>query len=348
MVLDDILGHGRVRDGLQTATASDTVHHAMLFSGPDGVGKTTVAKAFAAMAACPTPTAAGGACGGCRSCDRILQHVAGEETRHPDVLWLTPQGSAVIKIGQVRDRLGIIPYPPLEARVRTVIIEPADALSVEAGNALLKTLEEPPSSTRFILISSRPDALLATIRSRCQSIQFGRLSDEHVEQGLRDAGIAPEQARRGAALADGSLGVALERIDDPILAGGDEILAQCVATRPGDATAALKMASQLADPKECVPQVLEVLLRFYRDALIMSVGAADRVGLTHPHLADSLLKTVVDRLGTEAILYRLDLITDTQRAMTSRNIPGLLSLERLLVAILAPPGREGATPALDR
>ena len=132
------------------------------------------------------------------------------------------------------------------------------------------------------------------------------------------------------------------------MAEGDEILARCVATRPGDATAALKLAADLADPKEQVPQVLEVLLRFYRDAMLMSVDANERIGLTHPHLADSLLKTIVDRLGTEAILYRLALITDTQRAMTSRNIPGLLSLERLLVAILAPPGREGATPALER
>ena len=90
MVLDDILGHARIRDGLKAASASDTVHHAMLFSGPDGVGKTTVARAFAALAACPSPTASGDACGRCRSCERILSHVAGEEMLHPDVLWLAP------------------------------------------------------------------------------------------------------------------------------------------------------------------------------------------------------------------------------------------------------------------
>ncbi len=348
MLLDDILGHERVREGLKSAAASDTVHHAMLFSGPEGVGKGAVARAFAALAACPNPSASGDACGTCRSCERILSHRPGEETRHPDVLWLSPQSSAVIKIAQVRDLLGIIPYPPLEARVRTVVIEPADTMNVEAANALLKTLEEPPSSTRFILITSRPDALLSTIRSRCQAIHFGRLADEEVERGLRAAGVGPEQARRGAALADGSLGVALERIDDPVLARGDEILGRCVAVRPGDATAALQLAADLADPKDQVPQVLEVLLRFYRDALLLSVDASERVRLTHPHLVDTLLKTVVERLGTEALLYRLALITDTQRAMTSRNIPGVLSLERLLVALLAPPGREGATAIRDR
>ncbi len=268
--------------------------------------------------------------------------------RHPDVLWLAPQSSAVIKIAQIRNLLGIVPYPPLEARVRTVIIEPADALNVEAANALLKTLEEPPSSTRFILITSRPDALLSTIRSRCQAIHFGRLTDEEVERGLIAAGIGDEQAKRGAALADGSLGAAMERIDDPVLARGDEILAECVEIRPGDATAALKLAAKLAEPKDHVPQVLEVLLRFYRDALLLSVDANERVRLTHPHLADTLLQTVVERLGTEALLYRLSLIADTQSAMTSRNIPGVLSLERLLVALLAPPGREGATPIRDR
>ena len=189
MLLDDILGHDRVREGLKSAAATDTVHHAMLFSGPEGVGKGAVARAFAALAACPNPSPSGDACGTCRSCERILSHQPGEETRHPDVLWLSPQGSAVIKIAQVRDLLGIIPYPPLEARVRTVVIEPADAMNVEAANALLKTLEEPPSSTRFILITSRPDALLSTIRSRCQAIHFGRLTDEEVERGLSAAGV---------------------------------------------------------------------------------------------------------------------------------------------------------------
>lgn len=348
MVLDDILGHDRVRSGLKTAAASDAVHHAMLFTGPDGVGKTSVARAFAALSACPSPSASGDACGSCRSCERILSHRRGEEMRHPDVLWLSPESSAVIKIAQVRELLGIIPYPPLEARVRTVIIEPADALNVEAANALLKTLEEPPSSTRFILITSRTDSLLSTIRSRCQAIHFGRLSDEHVERGLVEAGVEATQARRGAALADGSLGIALERIDDPILAEGDALLQRCVDIRPGDATAALQLAASLAESKEHVPQVLEVLLRFYRDALVLSVGGQGAARLTHPHLADTLLRTVVERLGTEALLYRVELLTDTQRAMTSRNIPGALSLERLLVALLAPPGREGATPGRER
>jgi DNA polymerase-3 subunit delta' len=155
MVLDDILGHGSLRAGLRASAAAGTVHHAMLFSGPPGVGKTTVARAFAALAACPKRAPDEDACGSCRSCERILSHVPGEDTRHADVFWIAPENSAVIKIAQIRTLLGIVPYPPLEAEVRTVIIAPADAMNVEASNALLKTLEEPPSTTRFILVSPR-------------------------------------------------------------------------------------------------------------------------------------------------------------------------------------------------
>ena len=348
MVLDDILGHGALRAGLRASAASDTVHHAMLFSGPAGVGKTTVARAFAALAACPRRAPDEDACGSCRSCERILSHVQGEDTRHADVLWISPENSAVIKIAQIRALLGIVPYPPLEAEVRTVIIAPADTMNVEASNALLKTLEEPPSSTRFILVTDHPDALLSTIRSRCQSIHFGRLSEEEVQVGLVAAGLQLADAQRIAALADGSLGGALNLVDDPVLAGGDAILERCLSIRPGDATAAFQLAAELAEPKEQVGRVLELLHRFYRDAMLVSTGAADGIRLTHPHLTETLTRTAVDRLGTEAILHRLALISDTQRGLGARNLPAKLSLERLLVALLAPPGREGARPVFDR
>jgi len=347
MALDDILGHEQIRAGLKAAFDADMVHHAMLFCGPPGVGKAATARAFAALTACPRRARDGDACGACKSCERILGHATGEEMRHPDVLWITTETSAIIKIAQIRKILGIVPYPPIEALVRTVVIEPADAMNVEAANALLKTLEEPPSTTRFILVTQRPDALLTTIRSRCQPLHFGRLSDDDVTDGLQRAGLDEARAERVASLADGSLGAALELIDDPVLAQGDDILERCVAVRPGDATAALALAGELSDPKDQVPRVLELLHRFYRDAMLVSTGAADRVRLTHPHLADTLISTIVKRLGTEAILHRVALISDTQAAMTSRNIPGRLSLERVLVALLAHPGREGAKPVMD-
>ncbi|MEC9072562.1 MAG: DNA polymerase III subunit delta', partial [Myxococcota bacterium] len=191
-VLSEILGHNRVLNTLVAANANGTVHHALLFAGPDGVGKATVARALSALMNCTgqAPVDPEGrpvdACGTCRSCRRILaEPTDGEvgESSHPDLLALRPDGKT-IKIGQVREILKVLPYPPLEARVRVVVIDPAEAMTVPAANALLKTLEEPPSSTQFILVSSQPDALLTTIRSRCQRIGFGRLRDEEVIAGL--------------------------------------------------------------------------------------------------------------------------------------------------------------------
>ena len=189
----EIIGHQQTLAALKRARETDAFHHAYLFAGPDGVGKRRVAEWVAALVNCDE---VGAPCGACRSCHRVLD----PEATHPDVLILEPDGRQ-ITIAQVRELIRTVPYPPIEATYRVVIIDPADAIGEAAANALLKTLEEPPSKTRFVLVSSRPDALLITIRSRCQRITFGRLTEEQVLGGLVDAGVANEDARAMATIA---------------------------------------------------------------------------------------------------------------------------------------------------
>jgi DNA polymerase-3 subunit delta' len=131
---------------------------------------------------------------------------------HPDVVWLEPiEDRVTIAIDQVRAVNDQVGYRPFEARSRVVIVDNADeVLLPPSQNALLKTLEEPPSGTVFILLTATPDRLLATVRSRCPSIRFGPLPAADVAACLeRDHGIPPAQARAQAAVADGSIGVAL-------------------------------------------------------------------------------------------------------------------------------------------
>ena len=109
------------------------------------------------------------ACGTCASCTRIARLV------HADVLLVEPGDTGVIKVDQVRDVVERTAYRPFEGRRRVVIVDEADAMLSEAQNALLKTLEEPPSASMFVLVTSRPDELLPTVRSRCQRLRFGRL-----------------------------------------------------------------------------------------------------------------------------------------------------------------------------
>jgi DNA polymerase-3 subunit delta' len=181
----------------------------LLLAGPRGIGKRRVAGAIAATLNCVRPDLAGAfevdACGECPSCRRIVRAV------HPDVVVLEPGESGAIKIDQVRDVIERANYRPFEGHRRAVIVDDADALVHQAQNALLKTLEEPPSASVFILVSSMADALLSTVRSRCRPLRFGELTPAEVAEVLvRDHQYAEPDARAAAAEAGGSVGRALE------------------------------------------------------------------------------------------------------------------------------------------
>ena len=202
MLLHEIVGHARQRALLAGAVTRDTLPQALLLAGPAGIGKRRTAVALAQLLNCLTPTGtteAPDACGVCASCTRIARGV------HPDVLLLEPGDSGTIKIDQVRDIVDKAAYRPFEGRRRVVIVDEADALVVPAQHALLKTLEEPPSMSVFVLVSSRPDVLLATVRSRCSRLRFGRLTQAEVAAVLeRDHGVATALLERTARTSDPS------------------------------------------------------------------------------------------------------------------------------------------------
>src|SRR5262249_22738149 len=144
------------------------------------------------------------ACGECPTCRRIARGV------HPDVLVIEPGDSGSIKIEPVRRVIDQAAFRPFEGRRRVVIFNEADALVEPAQHALLKTLEEPPAASMFLLVSSLPDALLPTVRSRCPRLRFGPLSATEVASVLvREHEYTEAEARAAAADAEGSVGHAL-------------------------------------------------------------------------------------------------------------------------------------------
>ncbi|OGT90092.1 MAG: DNA polymerase III subunit delta' [Gammaproteobacteria bacterium RIFOXYA12_FULL_61_12] len=143
------------------------IPHALLFQGPEGVGKRLFAEAFGRGLLCLTPGDEGAACGQCRAC-LLLQ--AGT---HPDLSWVEPEEEGkAIRIDRIREFTRRETISSQFGGHKIWIIRPADAMNDAASNALLKTLEEPTPSTLILLLTSRPGALPATIRSRCQSITF--------------------------------------------------------------------------------------------------------------------------------------------------------------------------------
>jgi DNA polymerase III subunit delta' len=200
----DVLGHDRIKKLLQEALQRNRLPGSLLFTGPEGVGKRTLALAAARALLCDTRS--GEACNACPPCNRTAKGL------HPDLFVLEPEGTTVksIKIEPVRDLVREIVARPFEGPARAFVIDDAHLMTEQAQNALLKSLEEPPATSHVMLVTAAPQALLTTIRSRCQTLRLGGLPASQVEGYLRERqGLAAEEARLRAALASGSLAAAL-------------------------------------------------------------------------------------------------------------------------------------------
>jgi DNA polymerase III subunit delta' len=296
MPFRDLAGHRLLLGLLARAVARDSLPPSLIFAGPDGVGKRRTALALAQALNCASPRRrpADGApdaveqdgCGECSPCRRIVRG------GHADVLLLEPGETGSIKVDQVREAVLRTAYRPFEGRRRVTIVNDADLLGREAQNALLKTLEEPPAASLFVLVTSRPDALLPTVRSRCPRLRFGPLSVSEVAAVLAASHDYPErEARVAAAAADGSAGRALQ-------ASGDHADARAVAqqvlealARAGDARQRLDGAALLAPEKTADRQRvlgrLRALSSLLRDLGVLVARADERL-LANTDLAPRL------------------------------------------------------------
>jgi DNA polymerase-3 subunit delta' len=184
------------------AAAVESTSHAYLFAGPTGAGKRDAARALAAellAAGAPDP-------------DDARRRTLADPSPHPDLVWIRPVGTQHL-VDEVRERvIAAAAYRPFEGERRVFVIEDADAMAEESQNALLKTLEEPAPFAHLLLISAEPAALLETVRSRCQTVRFGRLGPQKLEERLAsrpDATEAEPERRAVARLAGGDSARAL-------------------------------------------------------------------------------------------------------------------------------------------
>jgi len=206
--------------------------------------------------------------------------------------------TSTIKIDQVRDAIERAAYRPFEGRRRVVIIDDADALNAEAQNALLKTLEEPPNASTFVLVTSRPDMLLPTVLSRCQRLRFGRLSPAEVADLLiRKHQYVEGEAHAAASLSDGSIGRALDGATDAFVDARDAAasLLESVATssdprRRLNGAKALSGAARGGSDREELARRLYALSSIIRDLGALLSRADERC------LANADLRPLLERL----------------------------------------------------
>lgn len=325
-----ILGHERTVERLVGALDGDTLHHAYLFEGPRGVGKGTVARYLALRANCLADGAR--PCRACQSCRTIL---AGT---HPDVMLLEPdpeRASKTIPVDAVREVIRRTGYVRYGSRRRFVLVEPAEAMQPSAANALLKTLEEPPEGTGFILVCTNASALLPTILSRCQRVRFGAVEIDALTDWLEKRGHAGPDAARAARLSQGCPGRALDLLGGE-LEQRNTLRAELLSALAGDqksrfdwAASLVKGGRQAWSPK--VDLVLELLEDLLRDAAVVGAGAeSPLLNADEPEV----VRTWAKKLWPDGVRRLHDALEETRDNLAVM-VSGRMTVDALLARVAA-------------
>ncbi len=314
MAWSNVIGQDRVKQILINAILNEKVAHAYLFYGPEGVGKDAMAIEFAKALNCERKK--GEACDECKTCKgisefshpnvklvfklplgknetkddsplekldeseiKIIQEQVKLKSQNPYHKITIPRANS-IKINSIREIKMEISHSTFIPGWRVVIVSEADAMTEQAANAFLKTLEEPTPKTVIILTTSNKDRLLPTITSRCQLVRFSYLSDDEIAKALVDRyGLSEARARLVARLANGSFGKAIELLD---------VTVEDKRIRPIDFLATIasgKIVKLLFEIEKIVTDYerseienfLQVILTWFRDALMVKVGMVDKV-----------------------------------------------------------------------
>jgi len=193
-MFEKIIGQDQVKRYLQNGVEQNQLHHALLFAGDRGVGKSFLAVQLAKV---------------------LMGEAKIDSGNHPDLHIIRPTGKGqMIAIDDIRKLCDEVYKPPFEAKQKVFIIEDADRMAAPSANALLKTLEEPTLDSTIIMLSSQPNALLPTILSRSLKLQFFPLSEDQIEAHLKESGFGAEVARMAAISSDGSIGEALKIVQN--------------------------------------------------------------------------------------------------------------------------------------
>jgi DNA polymerase-3 subunit delta' len=334
-----LIGNARAVQALARSLQAGSRSGAYLLVGPERVGKATFANRLAQALNCDAEQPP---CSGCSQCRRIASGI------HADVQTVTvqpveegPQHKA-IGVEQVREVERAVSLTPYEGRVRVVIFDPADEMTTQAQNAFLKTLEEPPPHVTFVLVASREERLLDTVRSRLKRIELGLVPTAEIEAALIQAGVERERVRLLARLARGRPGWALAAAQDPSLLGRRQealrsarsLAAMSIADRMD---AAERLHDELRRDRERVLDLLGEWQGWWRDVLLAQSGAEDGIANVD----------MLDALHDDARRYRRDEVTTFVQALIDargyleKNVQSRLVLEAL--ALEAP--RAGAAVA---
>ncbi len=276
MSLASLYGQGSASFMLRSILRSGRLGHAYMFVGPDGVGKSVFAREFAKAVLCEAPE---DACDGCNVCLRV------DSGNHPDVLELRPDGR--FKIEHARAALRHVEYKPVEGGARIAIILHAESMTTDAANCLLKSMEDPPGPSLFILTTTSASSVLPTVASRCQTIPFGACSRDEVAAYLNSRHPGDNERCGAAAFWSGGIpGRGDLFFEEGFLSTREKALRILTTIRELDA-----VGFAGAIDKEEAPLLLECLSSLLRDILVLGTGGPQEL-LGNPDLGPAIQKAL--------------------------------------------------------
>jgi DNA polymerase III subunit delta' len=271
-------------------TANHRLAHAYLMVGPQDSGKTQTALALAQLVNCESDALK--PCGECATCRRIASG------NHPDVHVIGNDEMDSIKIEDIRFLLSRAHLMAYEAKTKVFIIRNIELMTLEAANALLKTLEEPAANTLMILTTSVPEANLDTIRSRCHIVKFFPSSVNRIAKLLMDEGVSTQDANFLAVYSEGCLGKTRKLMEQELLSRRRKILDEMLLNRNNDS-----FLKELASEPQGTVQALRLLLSFFRDVILFKSGVS-KTELVHQDFLKEVEKFAVRSFEDLASIIR--------------------------------------------
>jgi DNA polymerase-3 subunit delta' len=329
--MKSVVGHHEAQRLLVREALSGQVRHAYLISGPERIGKTTLALEFARLLQCqgrdagsPEP------CGACGSCRRIA---AGS---HPDArLVVRPADKRILPVELVREVIHAANLAPSVGPWRIFILPEVERMAAAAANALLKTLEEPPERVVLLLTCSEPETLLPTVVSRCQLVPTQPPTPDEIRKALVEQwNVEPQRAEQLAALSHGHIGWAIDAAQRPeIERARSESLARLISLTGASRDERLRAAAMLASDTDAARVVVELWLVWWRDVVLAACGAQR---LSSAGEARAEAERQGSALGLERTQSFLSALVAAREALEANANPQL-TIETLLLDLPALP-----------
>lgn len=318
---NEIIGHDDIKRYFDKAIVNDHVSHSYIFEGPNGVGKQMMALAVAKRLLCECNN---GPCNNCKSCHMV------DSLTHPDLI-LVDKDTKVTKIDTIRENVvKAMEIKPYQGKRKVLIITEADTVTPEGQNAMLKTIEEPPSYGVIFLLSENMSKLLPTIKSRCIHIRFNPLGINLIKDYLKKENYSQEKIEVYAQFSQGSIGI-VEKLknDEEFIEKRKKSISYLERLEHANLTEVYELVKELCDQKEVLIEILDLWVLWYRDIGILK--SIDNPNLYYADYKEQLLD-ITYKLPYNKITTSINLIKQAKIEI-NQNIYATFVIENLLLKL---------------